>query len=151
MLFEHPIRFKLSSDKAMGITAGAFDLLHAGHLLMLKEAKDNCDFLIVCLQSNPAIDRPLSKTPPIESIFERYRRLASCAHVDYIIPYDTEEDLLTILKHTSYKWRFLDENYRGKEFTGWNYRPEAHFFNERSHSYSSTSLKERIQKNVRDS
>jgi len=132
-----------NKDEIIGITAGSFDLCHTGHLLMFAEAKTVCDKLIVCLQTDPTIDRP-SKTKPVETTFERYMRLTSCALVDHIIPYDTEADFLKILQHVDYDYRFLDETYRGREFTGHDLKPEKHYFNSRRHDLSSTELRGRL-------
>lgn len=135
--------------KTVGITAGAFDLLHTGHLLMLAEVKRSCDYLIVCLQTNPKLDRP-HKNSPVETTYERYCRLAACKHVDEIIPYDTEKDLEVILHNTEYDFRFLSEEYQYQVFTGIHIKPEKTFFNSRTHSYSSSELRGRIVEKIKD-
>jgi glycerol-3-phosphate cytidylyltransferase len=127
-----------------GITFGAFDLLHTGHLLMLKEAKEHCDTLIVGLHINPKKERK-DKNEPIESVFERYIRLKSCKYVDGIIPYETEDELITILEMVKPDIRFLDVNYKDKEYTGHYLNIPVHY-NERNHGYSSTNLRERVCK-----
>jgi glycerol-3-phosphate cytidylyltransferase len=101
----------------VGFTCSCFDLFHAGHVMMLKEAKDHCDYLIVGLQTDPTIDRSF-KNKPIQSVFERYVQLEACKYVDEIIPYATEKELKDIL--TSYKIdvRIIGEEYREKQFTG---------------------------------
>ena len=94
----------------VGFTCGAFDLLHAGHIVMLKEAKDNCDHLIVGLQTDPSIDRQ-EKQQPIQSVFERYIQLRGVKYIDEIIPYDTEESLLDLLLATKIDIRFVGEDF----------------------------------------
>lgn len=125
-----------------GITASCFDLLHAGHILMLKEAKSACDYLIVALQVDPTIDRP-NKNKPIQSFFERWVQLSAVKYVDEIIPYTTESELMTILQNYNIDVRILGEEYETKSFTGNNLDME-YYFNKRTHEYSSTELKQRI-------
>lgn len=124
-----------------GITFSAFDLLHSGHILMLKEAKEQCDHLIVGLHTNPQIERP-QKNRPIETTFERYVRLKGCKYVDEIIPYDTEEDVVNILKAIQPDIRIIGQEYKDKEFTGKGL-VEA-YYNKRQHNYSTTNLRNRI-------
>ena len=126
----------------IGLTSSAFDLLHAGHILMLKEAKSACDYLIVALQVDPTIDRP-SKNKPIQSFFERWVQVSAVKYVDEIIPYSTESELLTILQNYDIDVRILGEEYETKPFTGNNLDME-YYFNKRTHEYSSTELKKRI-------
>ena len=126
----------------IGITASAFDLLHAGHILMLKEAKSVCDHLIVALQINPTLDRP-EKNKPIQSFYERWTQLSSVKYVDEIIPYETERELMTILQNKNIDMRILGDEYRNKVFTGCNLEME-YFFNKRTHKYSSTELRKRL-------
>ena len=131
--------------KALGITAGVFDLCHTGHLMMFAEAKRYVDTLIVCVQVDPSQHRA-GKNKPVETIYERYIRLMSCRNVDSIIPYETEEDLINIMKFIDYDYRFLSEEYKYKEYTARDIKPEKHFYNRRDHSYSSTDLRDRIIK-----
>lgn len=126
-----------------GITASCFDLLHAGHILMLKEAKSVCDHLVVALQVDPSIDRP-EKNKPVQSYYERWVQLSAVKYVDEIIPYSTEEELMTILLNYNIDIRILGEEYERKPFTGKNIPMEYHF-NMRTHGYSSTELKNRIK------
>jgi glycerol-3-phosphate cytidylyltransferase len=126
----------------IGITASAFDLLHAGHVLMLKEAKSACDHLIVALQVNPALDRP-DKNKPIQSFYERWTQLSAIKYVDEIIPYETEKELMTILQNNNIDIRILGDEYRNKVFTGCNLEME-YLFNKRTHKYSSTELRKRL-------
>jgi len=126
-----------------GFTCSAFDLLHAGHITMLEEAKKQCDYLIVGLQTDPSIDRPDTKKRPIESTYERYLRLKGCKYVDEIIPYDTEKDLLNLLNILKPDVRILGEEYRGKEFTGKELLVKC-YFNTRRHDYSSSELRKRL-------
>jgi glycerol-3-phosphate cytidylyltransferase len=127
----------------LGFVAGAFDLLHPGHIFMLTEAKSKCDRLIVGLHTDPSIDRP-EKNKPIQSTFERYLQLRSLRVVEDIIPYDTEEDLLNILANTQIDIRFLGDDYRdSKSYTGYGLDIPIHFC-KRKHNYSSTELRIRI-------
>ena len=100
-----------------GITFGAFDLFHAGHVLMLQEAKTVCDYLIVCIQTDPSVDRT-EKNKPIQSIVERQIQVAACKYVDEIIVYNTERDVLEILKSVEWDVRIIGDEYRNKPFTG---------------------------------
>jgi glycerol-3-phosphate cytidylyltransferase len=126
-----------------GITASTFDLLHAGHILMLKEAKSVCDYLIVALQVDPTIDRP-TKNQPIQSFYERWVQLSAVKYVDEIIPYTTEEELRTILQNYEIDIRILGDEYYDKYFTGNDLQMEYHY-NKRTHGYSSTELRNRIK------
>lgn len=126
-----------------GFTCSVFDLLHAGHISMLEEARSKCDYLIVGLQTNPTIDRP-KKNKPVQSIFERWFQLKACKFVDEIIPYDTEEDLINLLQVIQPDIRILGKEYQGKEFTGF-ILPIEIYFNKREHNYSSTNLRKRIK------
>jgi glycerol-3-phosphate cytidylyltransferase len=128
-----------------GITASTFDLLHAGHILMLKEAKSVCDYLIVALQVDPTIDRP-TKNQPVQSFYERWVQLSAVRYVDEVIPYSSESELLTILQNYNIDIRILGDEYEHKMFTGRDLHMEYHY-NKRTHGYSSTELRERI-KNV---
>lgn len=127
----------------VGFTASAFDLLHAGHILMLKEAKGYCDYLMVGLQVDPTIDRP-NKNQPVQSVTERYIQLAAVKYVDEIIVYSTENDLLQILKAFPIDIRIIGEDYRGKQFTGHDLGLHDVIYNSRKHDYSSSNLRERI-------
>ena len=104
----------------IGFTASAFDLLHAGHIQMLREAKSQCDYLICGLQMDPSLDRPAEKNPPIQTIVERYTQLKAVSYVDEIIPYNTEADLIDILTLYEIDVRILGEEYKSKDFTGKN-------------------------------
>ena len=100
-----------------GLTASAFDLLHAGHIQMLEEAKEQCGYLVCALQVDPTVDRP-EKNKPIQSIFERYIQLRAVKYVDDIIPYTTERDLLQLIEIIHPDVRIIGEEYRDKDFTG---------------------------------
>jgi glycerol-3-phosphate cytidylyltransferase len=129
-----------------GITFSTFDLLHAGHILMLKEAKENCDYLIACLQTDPTIDRPDSKNKPAQSIIERKIQLSAVRYVDEIIIYETEQDLLDILTIVPVKIRFLGEEYKDKDFSGKQYCIDNGielYYNSRKHRFSTTELRKR--------
>lgn len=131
-----------------GITFSAFDLLHAGHVKMLEEAKQNCDFLIVGLQTDPTLDRP-TKNKPTQSVVERYIQLKACKFVDEIVPYATEQDLEDILKSFTINMRIVGDEYKEKDFTGRKYCEDKGivlYFNTRDHRFSSTSLRQEVYK-----
>ena len=128
-----------------GITFGAFDLFHAGHVLMLKEAKSICDYLIVCIQSDPSVDRA-KKNKPIQSVIEREIQVSACTYVDEVIIYDLEEDVLKIIENIDWDVRILGEEYRDKEFTGRDQTLEKCYFNKRPHKFSSSELRERVSR-----
>ena len=128
----------------IGFTCSTFDLFHAGHMMMLKEAKTQCDYLIVGLQTDPTIDRPDTKNKPIQSLFERFVQLNSCKYVDEIIPYSTEKELLDILLSYPIHVRIIGEEYKDKHFTGRELDLET-YFNSRKHSFSTTSLRQRVK------
>ena len=128
-----------------GITFGAFDLFHAGHVLMLEEAKSVCDHLIVCIQSDPSLDRE-EKNKPVQSIIEREIQVSGCRFVDEVIIYDTEADLLNIIDEIDWDVRILGEEYKDKDFTGRDLTLEKCHFNKRPHTFSSTELRARISK-----
>lgn len=130
----------------IGFTASTFDLLHAGHILMLKEAKEQCDYLIVALQTDPTVDRP-EKNKPVQSYYERWIQLSAVKYVDEIIPYTTEEELLTILQNNRIDVRILGDEYQHKNFTGSELKME-YYFNKRTHNYSSTELRNRIKSKI---
>ena len=128
-----------------GITFGAFDLFHAVHVLMLEEAKTVCDHLIVCIQSDPSLDRE-EKNKPVQSIIEREIQVSGCRFVDEVIIYDTEVDLLNIIDQIDWDVRIIGEEYKDKDFTGRNLTLERCYFNKRPHSFSSSELRERVSK-----
>tara|TARA_B100001057_G_scaffold499828_1_gene611999 strand:- start:1063 stop:1476 length:414 start_codon:yes stop_codon:yes gene_type:complete len=130
-----------------GITFSTFDLLHAGHVAMLREAKSQCDYLIVGLQSDPTIDRPDTKNKPIQTMFERYLQLKAINYVDEVLPYQTEQDVIDILQTLPIDVRILGEEYRDKDFTGknvCNQRGIELYFNTRDHRFSTTDLRKRV-------
>lgn len=127
----------------VGFTCSTFDLLHAGHILMLEEAKKKCDYLIVGLQTDPTIDRK-TKNSPVQTVVERYIQLRGCKYVDEIIPYSTESDLVDILSGMHIDIRILGVEYRDKDFTGSDIcknRDIEIFFNERDHRFSTSDLR----------
>jgi len=129
-----------------GITFSAFDLLHAGHVKMLEEAKSNCDYLIVGLQTDPTLDRP-EKNKPTQTVVERYIQLKGCKYVDEIVPYATEQDLEDILKSFQIDMRFVGDEYAERDFTGRSYCEEkgiALYFNSRDHRFSSSALRREV-------
>ena len=132
-----------NKNDRVGITASCFDLFHAGHVLMLQEAKSQCDVLVVALQTDPTIDRP-EKNKPVQSIFERWVQVEACKYVDHIIPYATEQDLLNILNSYTWDVRIIGEDYYGKEFTGSDLGIEI-YYNTRQHDFSTSELRKRIE------
>ena len=130
----------------VGLTCSTFDLLHAGHVQMLREAKEHCAYLICGLQIDPAIDRP-KKNSPIQTVVERYTQVKAVRYVDEIIPYATEEDLKDILQMYHIDIRILGDEYREKDFTGKDIckrRDIALYFNKRDHRFSSSDLRKRV-------
>lgn len=134
---------KKKNDKVIGFTCSCFDLFHAGHIMMLKEAKQKCDYLIVGLQTDPTLDRP-EKNKPIQSVFERYVQLEACKYVDEIVVYATEKDLLDILLSYPIDVRIIGKEYADKPFTG-KELDVAIYYNERNHSFSTTELRKRVE------
>ena len=131
----------------VGITFSTFDLLHAGHIAMLREAKSKCDYLIVGLQSDPTIDRPDTKNKPVQTMFERYLQLKAVEYVDEVIPYQTESDVIDILQTLPIDVRILGKEYKEKDFTGkdiCNQRGIELYFNTRDHRFSTTDLRKRV-------
>jgi glycerol-3-phosphate cytidylyltransferase len=128
----------------IGFTCSTFDLFHAGHIMMLKEAKSQCDYLIVGLQTDPTIDRPDTKNKPIQTLFERFVQLQSCRYVDEIVPYSTEKELIDILLSYPIDVRIIGEEYKDAHFTGREFDIEM-YYNRRKHSFSTTSLRQRVK------
>jgi glycerol-3-phosphate cytidylyltransferase len=146
MIFNHIKELKVQGKK-IGITFSTFDMLHAGHIAMLSEAKNHCDYLICGLQTDPTIDRPDTKNSPIQSIVERQIQLAACRYVDEVVVYQTEQDLVDLLLILPLDIRILGVEYEDKNFSG---RDECYdrgieiVFNGRDHSFSSSSLRRRV-------
>lgn len=130
------------SPKIVGFTCGAFDLVHAGHILMFKEAKEHCDWLVVGLQIDPSVDRP-GKHKPIMSLKERATILSAISYIDEVRVYSTERDLVQLLKEVRPDVRIIGADWRDKRYTGWDL-PIKTIFNSRNHTYSTSSLRERI-------
>lgn len=137
-----------AEGKRIGITFSTFDLgPHAGHIAMLSEARNHCDYLIAGLQTDPTIDRPDTKNKPIQSVVERQIQLAACRYVDEVVVYQTEQDLIDLLLILPLDVRILGVEYQDKNFTG---RDECSdrgieiVFNKRDHSFSSSSLRKRV-------
>ena len=146
MIF-NKIRQLKDEGKTIGITFSTFDLLHAGHIAMLSEAKNHCDYLIAGLQTDPTIDRPDSKNPPIQSIVERQIQLAATRYVDEIVIYQTEQDLLDLLLVLPLDVRIIGIEYENKEFSGKDICEDRNIkviYNGRDHSFSSSSLRKRV-------
>ena len=139
-----------------GITASTFDLLHAGHVQMLREATDQCEYLICALQIDPSLDRA-DKNPPVQTIVERFIQLSAIRYVDEVIPYATEKDLEDILNMYDIDVRIIGEEYKKKTFTGraiCSKRGIEIYYNKRDHRFSSSDLRKRVSdrenKNVKD-
>ena len=146
MIFNHIKELK-SQGKKIGITFSTFDMLHAGHIAMLSEARNHCDYLIAGLQTDPTIDRPDTKNRPVQSIVERQIQLAACRYVDEVVVYETEEDLCDLLLILPVDVRILGVEYQDKHFSGKNecyQRVIELVFNSRDHSFSSSSLRKRV-------
>jgi glycerol-3-phosphate cytidylyltransferase len=136
-----------AEGKTIGIVFSTFDLLHAGHIAMLAEVRNHCDYLIAGLQTDPTIDRPDTKNKPIQSIVERQITLSATRYVDEIVVYQTEADLCDILLTLPIDVRILGIEYKDKEFTGkdiCNQRGIGIIYNSRDHSFSSSSLRKRV-------
>jgi glycerol-3-phosphate cytidylyltransferase len=132
----------------IGFTCSTFDLLHAGHITMLEEAKRNCDYLIVGLQNDPSADRP-EKNGPVQSLVERQIQLAAVKYIDEIVIYNTEQDLRDLLLCLPIDVRVLGDEYEDKDFTGREIaeqRGSKIIYNGRDHSFSSSSLRKRVVK-----
>lgn len=143
--------------KKIGITVGAFDLCHAGHMLVFKESRENCDYLIVGIETDPSITnagyRGKKKNPPIMSLEERRIILEGIKYIDEIFTYTSEEELYEKLKNIKYDIRFLGSDWQGKKYTGYDLPHEA-FFNNRDHGFSTTELRNRVyeaEKKIRES
>ena len=146
MIFNHIKELK-TQGKKIGITFSTFDMLHAGHIAMLSEAKNHCDYLIAGLQTDPTIDRPDTKNKPVQSIVERQIQLAACRYVDEVVVYQTEQDLVDLLLILPLDVRILGVEYAQKDFTGKNecfQRDIEIVYNGRDHSFSSSSLRKRV-------
>ena len=136
----------MNNKQVVGFTCSTFDLLHSGHIQMLRDAKEHCDYLICGLQIDPTIDRS-EKNAPIQTVVERFTQLQAVKYVDEIIPYATEADLKDILEMYYINVRILGEEYRNKEFTGKDIcsrRGIQLFFNNRDHRFSSSGLRQRV-------
>ena len=135
-----------NTKRIVGFTASTFDLLHAGHIAMLREAKEHCTYLIAGLQVDPSIDRP-EKNKPVQTLVERYVQLAAVKYIDEIVCYVTEQDLVDILSMYDINVRILGEEYKDKDFTGKDVcqaRGIDLYFNKRDHRFSSSGLRKRV-------
>tara|TARA_B100001093_G_scaffold6187_1_gene6256 strand:- start:24185 stop:24634 length:450 start_codon:yes stop_codon:yes gene_type:complete len=131
-----------SEKRKVGLTASTFDLFHSGHIVMLKEAKSLCDYLVVGLLVDPTKDRPDSKNRPVQSVFERYIQVSSCQYVDEVIPFESEQDLIDMILTINPDIRIVGEEYKDKEHTGKGLC-NIHY-NKRRHSFSTSELRERV-------
>lgn len=132
-------------EQKIGFIAGAFDLgPHAGHMMMLKECADNCDFLIVGLHIDPSLQRK-NKNKPVESAYERFIKLSGCRYIDKVIPYESEDDLYLMLINEKPNIRFLGDDYKNKDYTGKDLMDIAIHYVDRTHGFSSSGLREKIK------
>ena len=130
-------------NKIVGFTCSCFDLLHAGHILMLEDSKKQCDYLIVGLQSDPTIDRSDTKNKPVQSLKERQIQLEAIKYIDEIVIYNTENELYDLLKEINPDIRILGSDYKNKSFTG-DDLPIKIYYHNRNHNFSTTNLREQI-------
>ena len=136
----------MTNNKRIGVTCSTFDLFHAGHVVMLEEAKRQCDYLIAAIQMDPTLDRA-SKNKPVQSIIERQIQVSACKHVDEIIVYSTEKELEDIFMALPIDVRILGEEYKDTEFTGKEICQKRNiklYFNKRDHFFSSSDLRQRV-------
>jgi len=146
MIFNH-IKDLKQQGKTVGVTFSTFDLFHAGHIAMLAEAKNHCDYLIAALQTDPTLDRPDTKNHPVQTIVERQIQLAACRYVDEIVVYSTEQDLRDLLLILPVDVRVLGIEYQGTNFSGLaecEKRGIDIVYNARDHSFSSSGLRQRV-------
>ena len=134
----------MSENKKIGFTCSCFDLLHAGHIIMLEDAKKQCDYLIVGLQSDPTIDRPDTKNKPIQTLEERKIQLKAIKYIDEIIIYNSEKELYELLQKLKPNVRILGSDYINQSFTGDDLNIKI-YYHQRTHNYSSSNLRERIK------
>lgn len=131
----------------IGFNCSSFDLLHAGHVTMLKMEKDLCDYLLVALQVDPTIDRPGIKNKPVQSVYERFVQLRACKYVDEVLVYNTEYDLLQLIQTQTIHIRFLGDEYMNRDFTGKKWCIENGIelhYHRRHHNFSSSELRARV-------
>jgi len=132
-------------NNIIGFTCSTFDLLHPGHILMLKDCKNHCDYLIVGLQIDPTIDRPNSKNKPIQTLEERFLMINSIKYVDEVRIYSTEKDLIKLIKNINPNIRIIGSDWKSSQdkITGFDLVPI--YFHSRNHEYSTTNLRKRIK------
>lgn len=138
--FDNPTQ--ITPKNHIGFTCGSFDLMHTGHMLMLKEAKEVCEFLVVGVQEDPTVDRK-NKNKPIQSYEERIEMVKSCKYVNEVVLYKTEKDLYGLLKEMKPDVRIIGSDWKGKKFTGYDLDIEV-YYNKRDHDYSTSSLRKRV-------
>jgi glycerol-3-phosphate cytidylyltransferase len=146
MLNRKLLEEKLGRKPVIGFTCSTFDLFHPGHVAMLQEAKEQCDYLLVGLLSDPTIDRPDTKNKPVQTMFERWLQVAACKFVDEVVPFQTEAEICDIVLTMRPDIRIVGEEYRDTDFTGRHLCPI--YYNSRKHSFSSTNIRERMQAHV---
>jgi len=132
------------NGKIIGFTASTADLNHAGLMIMLEQLKNDCDYVVFGLLSDPTIDRPDSKNFPVETMFERWIKMASCKYVDLVIPFSTENDLENMIRIIKPHIRYVGKEYEGQAHTGYNIEDVNIVYNDRDHDFSSSELRKRI-------
>lgn len=137
-------QFNYGDKNKIGVLFSSFDCMHAGHMIMLKDAKVHCDYLIVGLQTDPTIDRADTKNKPIMSIEERYEMILGCKYIDEIFIYENEKQLYEFLRDFDWDIRILGSDWEGKEYTGHDINNGEIYFHKRDHNYSSTDIRKRI-------
>lgn len=133
---------KSIDDVKIGFTASTFDLFHTGHVVMLREAKELCDYLVVGLLTDPTNDRAETKNKPVQSIFERYIQISGCKYVDEVIPFESEKDLVDLILTVNPDIRICGEEYKDKDHTGKGLCEI--YYNRRRHSFSTSDLRFRV-------
>jgi glycerol-3-phosphate cytidylyltransferase len=135
----------MTNNLIIGVTAGSFDLTHAGHYLMFEECKGQCDYLIAFLQTNPNIDRA-DKNIPVQSTHERFLQVRACKYIDEVVVYETEQDLYNLFCSVKFNKRFIGSDWQGKPYTGHDIPGMADkvVFNSRNHGFSTSSLRKRV-------
>jgi len=130
--------------KVVGFTASTGDLGHAGLMVMLSQLKNDCDYVIFGLLSDPTIDRPESKNFPVETLFERWIKMFSCKYIDYVIPFSTERDLENMIKILKPDIRYVGKEYEGTKHTAYDVKDVKIIYNDRDHDFSSSDLRKRV-------
>jgi glycerol-3-phosphate cytidylyltransferase len=137
-------QFNYKGKGKIGVLFSSFDCMHAGHMMMLKDAKKQCDYLVVGLQNDPTTDRADTKNSPVMSLEERYEMLSGCKYIDSIFIYEDEKELHEFLENFNWSVRILGSDWRGKEYTGYEIKKGKIYWHERTHNFSSTNIRNKI-------